>query len=589
MTPTAKIDWVLEKIGLHDPSAQHELFELMREVYPHATPTQREAIIEEISKFDLPGQDQEEIARTIAHQHFTWFTWLSDADPNCDLVRNRVEDIQKKYPEFKPREWAAFPHYHTGGFVSHTSPWSPDELLSKPAKEWAPKLLSFQDPDPFEFERTDRIGLGNSLREAASRNFQWGMELADTLAKSEDWDTDFWSSLMKSWAQLQGEDEQHQALDRLLQSELHKCHTREVAETLTKLLREGKLSHSSGLLPKANQVALMAWESINANEPVGAMGDWYGRAINHPAGMLTEFWMFSLSSWYNEQQPQPEKASVEYLGLMDKVVNDGATAGKLGKSAMARQLSFLTAVDEEWVIEHLIPMFDSEDKDDRLAVWEGFFYGVTSPRVAEILEKHFLSAWSDVDDLFPPGSKSRGLFTRKFTALVTYFVDEPLEEWIPMFFGKAQPEDRRGFASNILDQLRHMDPGPQQELWGRWLRSYWENRLNGKPEPIDPSEATIMFYWLAYLNDLFPEAVKLAVKTPALPPDFSPITHLLNNTGKADSYPKATAKLLIFWADQGLPLITWLGGQELFEKLLNQNLPEEMEHRLKEIQVELGL
>ena len=589
MTPTAKIDWVLEKTGLHDPSAQHELFELMRDVYPHATPKQRQAIIEEVSRFDLPGHDQEEIARTIAYQHFTWFTWLSDSDPECDLVRKQVEEIREQYPEFKPREWAGFPHYHTGGFVSHTSPWSTDKLLSKPAKEWAPKLLAFQDPDPFEFDRTDRIGLGNSLEEAASRDFQWGLELADTLAQSENWDTDLWSSLMKSWARQLGEGEQHQLLDRLLQGELHKHHIREVAETLTKLLREGKLSHSSGLLPKANQAALMAWESINPNEPVGAMEDWYGRAINHPAGMLTEFWMFSLSSWYNERRPRPDAISEEYREFMQKVVNDGTTAGRLGKSAIARQLSFLTAVDEDWVTNNLVLLFDSEDKGDRLAVWEGFLYEMTSPRVAEVLEKPFMSTWSDVDELFSPGSRSRETFVRKFTALVTHFVDEPLEEWIPKFFSKAQAEDRRGFALSISDQLRTMDPEPQRELWYRWLREYWENRQNGKPEPLDQSETRVMFYWLPHLHDLFPEAVELAIKTTNLPSDFSPTTYLRRNQGKAERYPEATAKLLIFLADQRLVRHAWLGTQELFEKLLNQNLPEDMEHRLRDIQVELGL
>ena len=403
MTPTAKIDWVLEKIGLHDPSAQHELFELMRDVYPHATSKQRQAIIEEVSKFDLPGQEGQRTAEIIAYQHFTWFTWLSDADPNCDLVRNRVEDIQKQYPRFKPREWAAFPRYHSGGFVTHLSPWSAEELLSKPAKKWADKLLSFQAPDQFELERTDRIGLVQAVEEAANKNFQWGIELADTLAQSECWDTDLWPSLMRSWARRRGEKEQHQVLDRLLQSELQESNIRAIAETLATLIREWNPSHGSGLLSKANKVAATAWDNIPENEPLGAMEDWYARAINHPAGMLVEFWMHSLSSWYNEQHPRPERISEEYLSFMDKVVNDEATAGKLGKSAMARRLSFLTAVDEDWGTNHLVPLFDSEDKGDRLAVWEGFLYEMTSPRVAEILEKPFLSTWSDVDELFPPG------------------------------------------------------------------------------------------------------------------------------------------------------------------------------------------
>ena len=41
LTPSAKIDWVLNTIGLHEQSAHHETFELMREVYRHAGTKQR--------------------------------------------------------------------------------------------------------------------------------------------------------------------------------------------------------------------------------------------------------------------------------------------------------------------------------------------------------------------------------------------------------------------------------------------------------------------------------------------------------------------------------------------------------------------
>ena len=64
------------------------LFEFMREVYPQAGPEQRQAIMEEICKFDLPEYDGEEKARIIAYQHFTWFTWLRQSDPTCWIVRS---------------------------------------------------------------------------------------------------------------------------------------------------------------------------------------------------------------------------------------------------------------------------------------------------------------------------------------------------------------------------------------------------------------------------------------------------------------------------------------------------------------------
>ena len=70
-----------------------------------------------------------------------------------------------------------------------------------------------------------------------------------------------------------------------------------------------------------------------------------------------------------------------------------------GKSAIAHQFGFLTAVDQEWVNEHLVPLFNSENKDDRLAVWEGFlYYEGISPRVAETLERSLLRALSDMDE-----------------------------------------------------------------------------------------------------------------------------------------------------------------------------------------------
>ena len=588
LTPNAKIDWVMDKIGLHDQPAHHELFRVMRAIYGDATSEQRGAIIDEVSKFDLPGRDGEDIARTIAYQHFTWFTWLRDSDPDCGLVQKCVEDILKQYPEFKPRTWSDLTHYSSFGFVGHRSPWSVDQLLSKPAKEWADKLLAFQNPDRFEQDAYDRIGIVRAVEEAATRDFLWGIELADTLAQLESWETDLWPPLMKSWARQRGAQEQDKVLDRLLQSELQKPHIKTVAETLMTLVNEGDLSHGSGLLSKANQTAMSAWDNLDETEPVSRMEDWYGRAINHPAGILAEFWMHSISSWYNEQDPRPARISEEYLRFMHKIVEDETTSGRLGKSATARQFRFLTAVDQEWVIEHLVPLFDSENKDDRLAVWEGFLYEGISPRVAETLEGSFLRALSDIDGLFPPESKSRELFIRRFTTLVTYFIDQPLDSWVPMFFVKAGVEDRSTFALNIADNLRLLETGPQRDLWTRWLRKYWENRLNGIPAQLDPSEAPTMLNWLVHLHDLFPEAVDLAIKIPKLPSGYVPPIHALNNKGTAESHPEATAKLLIYWADQDLPGHAWLGGKGVIENLLDRDLPKALEERLKEIPAELG-
>ena len=589
LTPSAKIDWVMDKIGLHDLPGHHELFRIMRAIYPDATPEQRQAIVEEVSKFDLPGHDGEDVARTIAYQHFTWFTWLSESDPECKLVKKCVEDIQKQYPEFKPRTWADLTHYSGSGSVRHRSPWNVDQLLSKPAKEWVDQLVAFRNPDRFEEDTCDRIGLVHDVEQAVTRDFLWGIELADALAQSGIWNTDLWPTLMRSWARQRGEKEQDKVLDRLLQSELHKPNVRTVAETLTSLVKEGDLSHDSGLLSKANQVALMAWASIDENEPVGPVEDWYSKAISHPAGILAEFWLHSISAWYNEKDPRPAGISEEYLGFMHRIVKDETTAGRLGKSAIARQFSFLTAVDQEWVVEYLVPLFDSDCIEERQAVWEGFLYGGISAQLAEILEIPSMKALSDLNELLPQGTSPRESFIGHLAELVTYVVDQPLDVWIPMFFAKTGIEDRKRFAWNIEDILRHMETEPQEDLWDRWLRKYWENRLQGTPASLDPSEADTMLNWLPHLHDLFPDAVDLAVQVPNLKSEYGAILHLLKSGGIHEYHTKATARLLVYLANQDLPPWTWHEGKELIENLLDRDLPKALKEELKEIPAKLGL
>ena len=180
LTPQEKIDCILDKAGLHDQFAHHELFQIMRAIYPHAAPEQRQAIIEEVHKFNLPERDGQDTARTIAYRHFSWFSWLSESDPGCDLVKQCIEEIQEGYPEFKPRKWADLSHYSTGGPVEQRSPWTTDQLLSKPGNEWTEQLLSFQGNDTFDdnLVREDREGLARAVEDAANRDFRWSLVLS---------------------------------------------------------------------------------------------------------------------------------------------------------------------------------------------------------------------------------------------------------------------------------------------------------------------------------------------------------------------------------------------------------------------------
>ena len=150
-------------------------------------------------------------------------------------------------------------------------------MLSKPAKEWTEKLVALPSPDWFTERTGDRVGLAQEVEKATTQNFEWGIELADTLARSGSWDTDLWRPLMKSWARA-GRDgrAEGRCCKDYLQSELHRSHARTVAETLKALVEDQKIDYASGLLSQANQVATKVWDNLEEKRArYNGSEDWY--------------------------------------------------------------------------------------------------------------------------------------------------------------------------------------------------------------------------------------------------------------------------------------------------------------------------
>ena len=98
-----------------------------------------------------------------------------------------------------------------------------------------------------------------------------------------------------------------------------------------------------------------------------------------------------------------------------------------------------------------------------------------------------------------------------------------------------------------------------------------------------------MLRWLPCLHSLFPEAVDLAIRMPAVELKHGSIIHNLISAGTREHYPEATAKLLIYLADRNLPLGQWYKGRELIETLINDDLPDILKENLKEVLAKLGL
>ena len=578
-----KVDWILSNIGLYDRAARHELFQAVRVAYPDASTSRRRAIVDAILEYEWPRPDDEHRERRTAYRRFEWLQWLRDSDPECDVVGEALDEVKQDYPDFPPQEHPDLTHRISVGAWTPQSPWSVDDLLSRPGTDWLDELLAFEGRSLFE---PNREGLLAAVQEAASRDFGWGLGLADALAASSHWNADLWPTLMRSWVAELDEDKHRRVLSTLDSPGLYPHHVRAAAETLSTIVRSG-VSYLPALLDEANQVAAGIWDYCEHDESNSEDDDWVRRAVNHPAGMLAEFWVQSIWVWRETHDPAPDTLREDYSAALLHMIHDREVSGTLGRAVLARNLEFLLAADEQWTMEHLVPLFWLDGGDDYGAVWSGLVYQGLRYGTANALGNATLQAARGMNSLFPSSALRAG-FVRFFAGTITNFVDKPLDDWIPAFFGVADEVDRRCLAQAVGDLLDQADDAVRREWWDRWLKRYWENRLQGVPAELVDSEAAAMLHWLRGASALFPEVVEIATKTPvsAFPVE---LFYEAAEGGPWLEYPDSTGRLLVHLGKLATPQ-PWERGdlRALVGELLGLSLPYGLKGELEELRTRLG-
>ena len=593
----AKITWLLEHLDLYENSAKPEIFRLARKVYPCANRERRKALIGTILAYRWPKEDDPERKGHTAYMHFNWLYWLSQADPDCSLVKQSLNEIKTKHTNFQPRDQ---PDRNFGVGQVRTgpqSPWGVDELLAKPAADWLPELLTYQPADR-RFFGPDREGLLMFVTEAIRNKPVWGFNLADRMAATKEWNTDLWQSVLRAWSGMElKQDDLPKVLRYSDTEELHQEHARGIAEVLYRLIAKRDYQAAMiELLPQANAIATKLGNCLDQQtDSVEQTGDWLSRAINHPAGDLAMFWLHSIELWRRQQEPEPQRLNDEYRAALSNIMRNRKSSGKYGRTVLASQFHFLLTADGAWTRENLLPLFDSENEDFQPA-WGGFLIsGRITPDVAEIMQEPSIKAVARHTQ-HTNGPTRRERFIEYYTAMLVCFATyDQSARLITGLLRGSDEEVRHIFTQGIEHFLRDMNEAQQQKLWQRWFKGYWEGRLLGIPVPLDDGEIGIMLTWPFYLPSVFPEAVKLAIQMrPATPvPSQMGIVFCLQNSAPDlhRRYPEELAKLLIHIGKEGGPGdITWFGAkEEIIDPLLQSAIPEELKRKLRELIVKFDL
>ena len=186
------------------------------------------------------------------------------------------------------------------------------------------------------------------------------------------------------------------------------------------------------------------------------------------------------------------------------------------------------------------------------------------------------------------GSSRRREFVTGYTLLLSYVAEDPVGKWIPELFRHGTEEDRLTFAREIGEQLEYMSDARQKDLWERWLKHYWLNRVQGVPERLQDREIWEMLEWLPLLPRVFSDAVDVAIQMPnnadGKPgPEELFLLFRISESSLTETCPESVARLLLYlgvrvrcsgWYEEGVRIV---------DKLLQCGLPREIDSRLQEL------
>lgn len=542
-SPEERLKWLLGRTGLHQSTEHHEIRRAVAMNYPAATEPARKAIVDAILAHSLEEYNDWPAEKITAYSHFDWLSWLLQSKPDCEIAGAALAPIRMQYPEWCPSEHSDFTHWMGSvSWVESESPWSVEQLLSQEPREQLDELLSFKRNG---FEGPNRGGLLTNCLEACRQNTSWAFALGHTLVDQALWSSDLWPVLIQGLQESKLSAEGWQDLLTLVSNqELQSAHTYDIANLLFSLVKDGGKPFALDLLEQANSIALPVWQALENDAQDENITDWLGRAINHPAGVITNFWINGLSLIIRSEAGSERVMSERYRHWFTMVLQDATSKGGMGRCLLASQTAFFYGVDEAWTRQYIIPLFSDPDQQKFVQVWDGFLmWGRLYPALVEALLPAFVTA---IPRLTVDLGERRQRFVEFYTFLIVFHVSDPMLQLLPTLFQYGSLDDRLTFVSHIGNILRQMQQPAKQQLWDGWLRRYWEGRLQGVLSVLDEAEICKMLEWLPHLGDVFPNAVAFVVRCPAIRIEHSHIFYELCDSELVTRFPTETAELLIY-------------------------------------------
>jgi len=183
---------------------------------------------------------------------------------------------------------------------------------------------------------------------------------------------------------------------------------------------------------------------------------------------------------------------------------------------MASHFHYFFYLDPKFTRAHMLSLFDwSADELRAERSWQGFLaWGRWQKSYLDEMLPFYAQTVSHLNQLPPKFHES---FSGHIAGIAVFGKTDALaDDWLQSLMRGFDPQMRRQFAEALCTILENMEGDAATDLWNRWLRRYWDERVLGRPAPLDQDELCQMGRWPVHLGKAMPDAVNLLMKSPTL-------------------------------------------------------------------------
>jgi hypothetical protein len=573
-----KIKWLIEKDWLYAIGLRHEVFRLLEKEYPGTSESTRKEIIARIEKG--PSEKIPDNIEDQKHYYYSIYnllSWLKRVDPECPHVSKALNIIQEKYPEFRPGEHPDLTSWVEVS-VELKSPITCNELLQKQPAEIIDWLLEYKGDNISE---PSREGLLSTISEATSKSYDWIWKIVNILKERHEWRTDIWRSIIMGWGKSSLTQEQWHDILSFLNNETSLHHyTYDIASLLEKGIesKENAIPESCILIAEdlAEKLFIKSEETESKQEEHKPTTEWLITAINHPGGIITEFWLHALAIIRQNTEKKWNGIPSKCKKYFDHMLSSKSYTSQLGRVVLSSQLHFLFYLDKKWAQKRMIPLFNWSNPEQAEQSWQGFLiWGHWNESFLHLIFPYYKQSFSRL-------SEELSVVARRFCehiANISLFSSiNPIENgWLWNFLIESNEDNRAYFASSISDQLKFVKEEFIEELWNSWLDNYWTQRISGYPVPLSNKEKEEMLLWIIPLKRIFPAIVDKICKSPAPRIKHTILFHELSQRNIAQEYPEPLSKLLVHLLSEASETFYYCSEiDSLVRKLADNSAPKKL-------------